>query len=98
MRETAARGGVGRARGSILLGLVAFAAAVLAQPAGAQVLIPGVDSPPIPQGPGAGDLEAFEGARAPADRFASPAVPRHPFMAPNGLSNIHVDAFQTDVN
>ena len=28
----------------------------------------------------------------------SPKVPRHPFMAPNGRSNIHVDAFQTDAN
>jgi hypothetical protein len=28
----------------------------------------------------------------------SPKVPRHPFMAPNGRSNLHVDAYQTDAN
>jgi hypothetical protein len=28
----------------------------------------------------------------------SPTVPRHPFMAPNGRGNLHVDAYQTDAN
>ena len=85
-------------RPGALLAVLALAGVLHSAPANAQTLIPGVDSPPIPQGAGAGGLTAFEGARAQADPFASPAVPRHPFMAPNGLSNIHVDAFQTDTN
>jgi hypothetical protein len=36
----------------------------------------------------------------PTDRrpIYSPDPPRHPFMAPNGRSNLHVDAYQTDVH
>lgn len=53
----------------------------------------------IPEGPGAAALEPkFTGRVATPRpvRFAEP--PRHPFMAPNGRSNLHVDAFQTDVH
>ena len=28
--------------------------------------------------------------------MSAPEVPRHPYMAPNGFSNIHADAYQTD--
>src|SRR5688572_23005217 len=65
--------------------------------AGAQVLLPGVDPGPIPS-PLSGDFEPFEGKAAKADPFEFPATPQHPFMAPNGLSNIHVDPYQTDTN
>jgi hypothetical protein len=52
---------------------------------------------PIAQNPV--DLEglpAFTGQRAPLRPVIAPAVPRHPFMAPNGLSNIHDDGYMTD--
>jgi len=53
---------------------------------------------PIVEGPEAGRLPAFVGSAArPAPVFAT-EPPRHPFMAPNGLSNLHVDAWQTDRN
>ena len=40
---------------------------------------------------GAG-LPQFEGEAVEADPFSFPPTPQHPLMAPNGLSNIHVDA------
>jgi hypothetical protein len=79
---------------------VAIACGVLAVSAGAasaQVLLPGVDPGEIPS-PGGDGLEEFTGTRAEPDPFAFPRTPRHPFMAPNGKSNIHVDAYQTDTN
>jgi hypothetical protein len=51
---------------------------------------------PIPQGPNADRLPAAAGhAVAPAPLSAS-SPPRHPHMAPNGRSNIHDDAYQSD--
>jgi hypothetical protein len=52
---------------------------------------------PIPQNPL--DLQAvpaFVGAPAVPARLRSFHVPQHPFMAPNGRSNVHDDAYQTD--
>ena len=68
-----------------------FAAAPVAhaQTAGAPVL-------PIPSDPGS-SAPPFVGATAtpnPIGGIRQP--PRHPFMAPNGRSNIHDDAYQTD--
>ena len=51
---------------------------------------------PIPEGPDAGSLPAFIGHPATPHPVAAPDPPRHPFMAPNGRSNIHDDAYQTD--
>jgi hypothetical protein len=52
---------------------------------------------PIPEDPReAGSVPAFVGHVAVAQPVAAPAVPQHPFMAPNGSSNIHDDAYQTD--
>src|SRR5215216_2780619 len=51
---------------------------------------------PIPEGPGAGSLPAFKGAPAKPSPVYAPDPPRHPFMAPNGRSNIHDDAYMTD--
>jgi hypothetical protein len=53
---------------------------------------------PIPQGPSAGGLPAFAGHAVAPRPLSAPAVPRHPHMAPNGRSNIHDDAYQSDVN
>ncbi|MDQ3759576.1 MAG: hypothetical protein M3331_06520 [Actinomycetota bacterium] len=68
-----------------------------AAPASAQVLVPGVDPGPIPNPNGEG-FDEFDGQRVQADPFAFPLTPEHPHMAPNGASNIHVDAYQTDTN
>jgi hypothetical protein len=73
------------------------AAGAAAGTAQGQALLPGVDPGPIPS-PSEGELPQFEGEAAAADPFAFPATPEHPFMAPNGKSNIHVDAYQTDTN
>jgi hypothetical protein len=57
---------------------------------------PGVTPIPIPQGPMAGSITPFTGSPARLDPFFLPRVPRNPFMAPNGVSNIHDDGYQTD--
>ena len=49
---------------------------------------------PIPQG--SSTAEPFIGSPAAPDPVSMPRVPRNPFMAPNGRSNIHDDAYQTD--
>jgi hypothetical protein len=38
----------------------------------------------------------FEGKVAKEHRVRAPRVPRHPYMAANGRSNLHNDAYQTD--
>jgi hypothetical protein len=53
---------------------------------------------PIPEGPGAGALPRFLGTPATPRPVAVPHPPRHPFMAPNGRSNLHVDGYQSDVH
>ena len=71
--------------------LVLLACALLSSPAAANV--PAV---PIPGMPG---QEAPELLGAPVARpraVPSFTVPRHPFMAPNGRSNMHNDAYMTD--
>ena len=61
---------------------------VAAADAGAQM--------PIPQGD-AGDAEHFIGAKATQRPAASaPLSPQHPFLASNGRSNIHDDAYMSD--
>ena len=75
----------------------ALAAASLAVPAPAAAQIPGLPPLPILQDPQPpADTPAFSGSPATPKPVSAPAVPRHPFMAPNGLSNIHADAYQTD--
>lgn len=52
---------------------------------------------PIPQDPFATSVQPFLGASRPAHPVAAgPQAPRHPWMAPNGRSNIHDDAYQSD--
>jgi hypothetical protein len=66
---------------------------VLAGAIGAPAAIPAVQIPSFPlQKPG----PAFIGAVATSQPVSSFTVPRHPFMAPNGKSNIHNDGYMTD--
>ena len=44
---------------------------------------------PIPQDPNASPVPAFVGTTAIPRRIRTRPVPEHPFMAPNGRSNIH---------
>jgi hypothetical protein len=62
-------------------------------PASAEALVPAV---PIPGMPGQDAGPTFIGAPARTRPFPSFRVPQHPFMAPNGRSNIHNDAYMTD--
>jgi len=50
----------------------------------------------IPNQPGQSPAPAFVGAPFTANPIASFDVPQHPFMARNGTSNIHNDAYMTD--
>jgi hypothetical protein len=52
---------------------------------------------PIPQGNTDG-IQAFIGRAAAPKPMSAPVPPRNPHMAPDGSSNIHVDAYQSDVN
>src|SRR4051794_41661274 len=51
---------------------------------------------PIPEG--STGAPAFVGAPATPHLVNAPPAPRHPFMAPNGSSNLHEDAWQTDTS
>ena len=74
----------------VTLAVAALVVLVWTAPAAAQL--------PIPEGTDAATLPQFIGAPAPQRPVAAADPPRHPFMAPNGRSNLHVDAFQTDVH
>ncbi len=54
-----------------------------------------VPARPIPEGET--DAARFTGAPAEPKPLTSPAPPRHPFMAPNARSNLHNDAYASDV-
>ena len=79
------------------ISLIALAGALLALPGGAVAQEAGTEPEPIPGSPLAIDVEPFVGSPATADPHRRLRVPRHPFMAPNPLSNIHNDAYQSDV-
>ena len=69
--------------------LVLIAALVTAVPAAAAMPIPESDT----------SAQVFFGAPATQNPiFGITEAPRHPFMAPNELSNLHSDAWQTDTN
>src|SRR3954449_4730952 len=75
--------------GTLCAAVVSLVALLAAGPAAAM---------PIQEGPDAGQLPQFQGSAATARPLSATEPPRHPFMAPNGLSNLHVDAWQTDRN
>jgi hypothetical protein len=83
-----------RARGLQLVLLTAIAA--IAAPAAASAQLPGAPVLPILGDP-LGGVEKFSGEAARAREVGAPRVPRHPFMAPNGRSNLHNDPYMTDV-
>ncbi|TMK99198.1 MAG: hypothetical protein E6G34_06820 [Actinobacteria bacterium] len=75
---------------ALLVGLFALLAP---GPAAAE----GVAATPIPQNPS--DVEAvpaFTGSPAKPRPVFAPTVPQNPFMAPNGRSNLHDDAYMTN--
>jgi hypothetical protein len=72
--------------------IVALVVLVAAAPAAA------VPPQPIPEGPDAAALPRFSGRPATPHPVSVPDPPRHPFMAPNGRSNLHVDGYQSDVH
>jgi hypothetical protein len=77
------------------VGLLLAASLAGAAPASAQ--LPGLPPLPIPQNPlPPGDLPEFTGGPATPKPVAAKPPPQHPFMAPNGTSNLHDDAYQTD--
>ena len=51
---------------------------------------------PIPQQPFAQPVPHFIGAPAVAKPISAQPVPEDPFMAPNGKSGVHLDAYQSD--
>src|SRR5687768_13414490 len=63
----------------------------------AGVIAVAVPALPIPAKPTA-DSPRFVGSPAKPRPIFGPRIPSHPFMAPNGRSNVHVDAYQSDVN
>jgi hypothetical protein len=76
----------GRARKPLLLAVAIFLTSVGA--AGAV---------PIPENPIDSGAEQFVGSAAVPRAVRAKLPPRHPFMAPNGRSNLHNDAYQSDV-
>jgi hypothetical protein len=61
----------------------------------AQIDDPRAPALSIPQNPTA-DAARFVGRPAKPHPVEAPAVPRHPYMAPNGDSNLHDDAYASD--
>jgi hypothetical protein len=57
---------------------------------------PAAAAVPIPEGPDASTLPAFVGSPAKPHPVRGTQVPQNPFMAPNGKSNLHDDAYMTD--
>ena len=60
--------------------------------------VPATAHAQIPQSPDGDPPPTFTGSPWDPRPVLAPPAPRHPFMAPNQRSNLHSDAFQTDVN
>jgi hypothetical protein len=75
-----------------LIATTTLVAAALATPVAAQV--PGQHPGPIPGS--SADVPEYTGSPARPDPLRGSRVPRHPFMAQNGRSNIHNDAYMSD--
>jgi len=84
---------------ALLIGAAMFPVMVVAVAfAGWNALIALGPSFEIPSGPAINPPPSYLGAPAPARPVDVRAVPRHPFMAPNGRSSIHADAYMSDTN
>ena len=68
----------------------------LCAPAGGTGPEPGFPAIPIPMQPDAVPVPEFIGEPANPKVISAQPVPEHPFMAPNGASNIHMDAYMSD--
>jgi hypothetical protein len=84
---------------ALLIGAAVFPVMVVAVAfAGWNALIALGPSFEIPSDPAIDPPPSYLGAPATARPIESPPVPRHPFMAPNGRSSIHSDAYMSDTN
>jgi hypothetical protein len=59
---------------------------------------PAAPAAEIPEDPATGNVPVFIGSQWTPQPVSSPDPPRHPFMAPNGKSNLHEDGYQTDTH
>lgn len=85
--------GPGKARFAAAPGVVLLALALATSAACAE----GVPATPIPQNPSdLAAVPAFVGVPAAPRSVSAPTVPQNPFMAPNGRSNLHDDAYMTN--
>ena len=85
-----------REDGAKRIACTVIAAACLALPGSAWAQIAGAPVTPIPTDPGNGSITPFEGMTASANGVTAAEVPQHPFLAPNGRSNIHNDGYMSD--
>jgi hypothetical protein len=76
--------------------LAAFGVLVVALALACAPAASAVPATPIPEGPEANDPPAFIGAPAQPRPVSADLPPRHPFMAQNGRSNLHNDAYMSD--
>ncbi|HKH22124.1 MAG TPA: hypothetical protein VKA88_00760, partial [Solirubrobacterales bacterium] len=77
--------------------VAATVAALVGWPQTAAAQTPGAPVVPIPGDPLGGSVTPFEGTTAVANPVGGMTPPpRNPFMAPNGRSNIHDDAYMSD--
>ncbi len=79
--------------GVIALAALTATGGLLASGAGAQS--PGAPVVPIPTDPGNSSVAPFEGGPASPNPVDATDPPQHPFMAPNGRSNIHNDPYMS---
>lgn len=85
-----------RAYGVWALPAIAMAIALLTCAPSASAQVPGAPVLPIPGDPRGSSVVPFEGTTAIPGPVRMTAPPQNPFMAPNGVSNIHDDAYMTD--
>lgn len=71
-------------------------AALLALAFGCLLPATALGAVPIPEGPDASTLPVFIGSPAKPHPISGTQAPQNPYMAPNGRSNLHDDAYMTD--
>jgi hypothetical protein len=86
-----------RARGAGRMARLTPAVLTAALAFGPALARAGVQATPIPQNPSEeAAVPAFTGSIATPQSVRAPTVPQNPFMAPNGRSNLHDDAYMTN--